>query len=624
MSKVSQASNNVWSKANIDEKQLPKSQKDHSALSDVASYGSRDTDGLRDATVMMVDDEPINLEVTQIYLEEAGYTRLISTAEPMDAMHLLNSERPDVLLLDVKMPGINGFQILSEMRSTGILKDVPTIILTASSDPETKLRALELGATDFLSKPVDPSELVLRIRNTLAAKAYRDRLANYDRLTGLPNRRNVTELLGWAIDHSQRYEKKPGAVLLVDLDGFKQINDALGPATGDALLRSVADRIGECLFSVDTFGRVERDDAEPSLARMAGDEFAVLLPVLTRPDSAAQVAQRILDAIAEPFSLLGHELQISCGIGIAVFPGDGTDTNSIIRNASVAMHHAKRQKKNSCQFYSHELNARALHYLKTGNQLRKAIERDELHLFYQPKINIQTGLVCGCEALVRWQHPQRGLVEPDEFIEMAEEMGLIHSFGEWVIRSACKQSTEWRSAGLGALQMSINVSTHQILEARLAATLRKTLAETGADPSSLILEITEGVLLKNAETNIRVLENIKAMGIKLSIDDFGTGYSSLSYLNSFPIDELKIDRSFVAQIQNAGDHSAIIAAIIAMAHSMDLTVVAEGVETAHQLEFLKSLHCDEYQGFIVSKPMPPDEFAERFLPAKVASLQIKS
>ena len=623
MSKVSQASNYVWTKAVDSARKLSETPKSQTALSDVASYALRDTDGLRDATVMMVDDEPINLEVTQIYLEEAGYTRLISTSDPSDAMRLLNRERPDVLLLDVKMPGISGFEILAEMRSTGLLMDVPTIILGTSSDPEDKLQALELGATDFLSKPVDPSELVLRIRNTLAAKAYRDRLANYDRLTGLPNRRNFIDQLGWAIDHSQRYMKKPGAVLLVDLDGFKQINDALGPATGDALLRSVADRIGECLFSVDTLGRIERDDAEPSLSRLGGDEFAVLLPVLTRPDSAAQVAQRILDAIAEPFSLLGHELQTTCGIGIAVFPGDGTDTDSIVRNASVAMHHAKRQKKNSYQFYSHELNARALHYLQLGNQLRKALERDELRLFYQPKINIQTGMICGCEALVRWEHPQRGLLEPDEFIEIAEEIGLIQSFGDWVIRTACKQSNSWRSAGLGALQISINVSTHQILEARLAATLRKTLAETGAAPSSLTIEITEGVLLKNAETNIRVLENIKGMGIKLSIDDFGTGYSSLSYLNSFPLDELKIDRAFVAQIKKAGDHSAIIAAIIAMAHSMELTVVAEGVENVHQLEFLKGLHCDEYQGFIVSKPVPPEEFAERFLPSKLASHQIK-
>lgn len=623
MSKVTQANSYVWTKTVDSAKRLPGTPRSQSSLSDIASYAARDVDGLRDATIMLVDDEPINLEVTQIYLEEAGYTNLISTSDPTTALRTLNRERPDVLLLDVKMPAISGFEILEEMRSTGILKDVPTIILTASSDPETKLRALELGATDFLSKPVDPSELVLRIRNTLAAKAYRDRLANYDRLTGLPNRRNFIEQLGWAIDHSHRYMKKPGAVLLVDLDGFKQVNDALGPATGDALLRSVADRIGECLFSVDTLGRVERDDAEPSLSRMAGDEYAVLLPVLTRPDSAAQVAQRILESIAQPFSLLGHELQISCGIGIAVFPGDGTEADSIVRNASVAMHHAKRQRKNSYQFYSHELNARALHYLKLGNQLHKALERDELRLFYQPKVNIQTGMMCGCEALMRWQHPQRGLVEPDEFIEMAEEIGLIHSFGEWVIRTACRQSNSWRSAGLGALRISVNVSTHQILEAHLAATLRKILAETGADPSSLIVEITEGALLKNAETNIKVLQNLKDMGIKLSIDDFGTGYSSLSYLNSFPLDELKIDRSFVAQIKKPGDHSAIIAAIIAMAHSMGLSVVAEGVETSHQLEFLKKLQCDEYQGFMVSKPLPAEQFVERFLPLKPEARKLK-
>jgi len=576
---------------------------------------------LRDAKVMMVDDEPTNLEVTQIYLEDAGYSRFVSTDDPMKAMALLDSERPDLLLLDVKMPGKSGFDILRDMRETNILQDVPTIVLTAATDPETKLQALELGATDFLSKPVDPSELVLRVRNTLAAKAYRDRLANFDRLTGLPNRRALVERIGWALNNAKR-RQIAGAVLLVDIDSFKQINDALGPTSGDELLKLVAGRIGNVLRLVDILSPFQTEDARPSLSRMAADEFAILLPVLSRADSAAQVAQRLLEAIASPFSLSGHELQITCGIGIAAFPDDGTDTDTVVRNAGVAMHHAKRERKHSYQFYSHELNTSTLHRLNLTNQLRKAIERGELRLFYQPKNDIRTDTVCGCEALVRWLHPEHGLIEPDAFIGLAEEIGLINSLGEWAIRTACMQTKTWQAAGLPPLSVSVNVSSHQFLESRLPEMLDKILAETGADPSSLVIEITEGMLLKNAVDNIKVLEDLKAMGIKLSIDDFGTGYSSLSYLNSFPLDELKIDRSFVAEIKNSGDHSPIIAAIVAMAHSMGLNVVAEGVENAHQLQFLQKQGCDEYQGFMVSRPLLPDEFAECFLAARSPAREV--
>ena len=341
----------------------------------------------------------------------------------------------------------------------------------------------------------------------------------------------------------------------------------------------------------------------------------ILLPVLAQPDSAAWAAQRVLDTIASPVALSGHEIRITCGIGIATFPQDGGDVDSIVRNAAVAMHHAKRQQKHSYQFYSAELNAKALHRLSLGNQLRKALERDELRLFYQPKNDVQTGKVCGAEALVRWQHPERGLIGPLEFIPLAEDNGLIVPLGEWVLKTACLQSKSWQSAGLPSHPISVNVSSHQFRQRQLVTMLRAILSETCADASLLMVEITEGVMLENAEANIKVLENIKSLGIKLSMDDFGTGYSSLSYLNRFPLDELKIDRSFVKELKQHGDHSAIIAAIIAMAHSLALRVVAEGVETQHQLDFLKNQRCDEFQGFIVSKPMPPEEFATRFLAA---------
>jgi diguanylate cyclase (GGDEF)-like protein len=569
-------------------------------------------DAHTDALVMMVDDEPINLEVTQIYLEDAGYSRFVSTDDPTRTLELLEIDRPDVLLLDLMMPGMSGFDILREMQEKNILKDVPAIVLTSSHDSGTKLKALELGATDFLSKPVDPSELTLRVRNTLAVKAYRDRLANYDLLTGLPNRRTFLDRLAWALQHAQEYDKS-GAMLHIDIDGFKQINDALGPALGDDLLQIIAVRMSRCLRDTDTLEGMEITGPQPSLSRLAGDEFAVLLPELAHTNYAAEIAERVLDAIAKPVSLSGHDLRITCSIGISTFPADGLDSDAIVKNAGVAMHHAKGQKVHSFQFYASELNASALHQLNLGHQLRDAIERDELRLYYQPTSDAHTGAICGCEALIRWQHPQRGLLAPDVFIPLAEETGLIDEIGEWVIRTACNQSNEWRVAGLPAYPISINVSSHQFRQQRLALTLREILEETGADPSMLIVEITEGVLLENAENNIKILEDIRSIGIKLSMDDFGTGYSSLSYLNSFPLDELKVDRCFVEQIKEPGDKSAIIRAIIAMAHSLGLTVVAEGVETPLQLEYLQSQGCDEYQGFIVSKPVPPGEFAARFL-----------
>lgn len=585
----------------------------------VASHRpAEDFGNLGDAIVMMIDDEPINIEVTQIYLEDAGYRRFVSTNDPVQTLALLRDKRPDVLLLDLMMPMMSGFDILREMRLTNVLKDVPTIVLTSSSDAKTKLKALELGATDFLSKPVDPSELVLRVRNTLAAKAYRDRLANYDLLTGLPNRRTFMDQLDWALKHAQRYSKC-GAVLHIDLDGFKQINEALGPAVGDQLLKVVAGRIANCVRTTDTLGRTQEEGQIPSLSRLGGDEFTVLLPMLSMPDRAARVAHRVLDAIAVPVSLSGHDVLITCSIGIAAFPEDGDNIDSIVRNAGAAMHHAKRQQNNSYQFYSSDLHARALHKLDLGNQLRKAIERDEMRLFYQPKINVETGRICGAEALVRWDHPERGLVEPGDFIPLAEENGLIVPLGEWVMRAACQQSKAWQSAGLCTHRISVNVSSHQFRQGRLADTLREILSATGADPSLLVVEITEGVLMDDAESNISVLDDLKSMGVRLSMDDFGTGYSSLSYLNSFPLDELKVDRSFVKEIRQAGDHSAIIAAIIAMAHSLELVVVAEGVETQHQLDFLRKQHCDEFQGFIVSRPVPPEVFAARFLATPVGA-----
>jgi diguanylate cyclase (GGDEF)-like protein len=572
-----------------------------------------DSGNLLEAVVMMVDDEPVNIEVIQIHLEEAGYSKFLSTSEPLNALDLLVEHRPDVLLLDLIMPGMSGFEIMAQMETENMMKDVPTIVLTSSKDAATKLKALELGATDFLAKPVDPSELLLRLRNTLAAKAYRDRLANYDLLTGLPNRHTFMDRLEWALRHAARYGHN-GAVLHLGLDEFKQVNEALGPGVGDALLQRVAHRLQNCLRTTDTVVRLE-DGPRPSLSRFSGDEFALLLPLTRNSDDAARVGQRVLGAIATPFHVSDHELSLTCSIGIAVFPVDGVHADTIVKNAGAAMHHAKQRSRNSFQFYSAELNARALEKLTLANQLRKALDRDELHLYYQPKVDLKTDAITGAEALVRWQHPKRGWVPPQEFIPLAEENGLIVPLGQWVMRAACKQSKAWRSAGLSVPRIAINVSSYQFRHGRLAETFAQILSETGAEAHDFSLELTEGVIMDNVKNNVETLRQLKGIGVKLSIDDFGTGYSSLSYLNKFPLDELKIDRSFIQQIKAPEDRAAIITAIIAMAHSLGLSVVAEGVETASQLAFLEAQGCDEFQGFLKSRPLPAHEFAERFLRA---------
>jgi diguanylate cyclase (GGDEF)-like protein len=565
---------------------------------------------LLDALVMMVDDEPINIEVTQVHLEEAGYTRFVSTSEPREALGLLTERRPDVLLLDLMMPGMTGFEILAAMQAANVLKDVPTIVLTSSTDAATKLKALELGATDFLAKPVDASELVLRLRNTLAAKAYRDRLANYDLLTGLPNRQTFMDRLGWAIRHATRYSQS-GAVLQLGLDEFKRVNEALGPAAGDSMLQGIAQRLEQALRATDTVGRLEEAGQRPSLSRLSGDEFTLLLPLVRATEDVAVVAERVLHAVAAPFHLAGHEISITCSIGIAMFPNDGREADSVVQNAGAAMHHAKESGRNTARYYSSELNARALQKLSLANELRKAIERDELTLYYQPKVDVKRGVVVGAEALVRWRHPARGLVQPGEFIPIAEENGLIVPLSEWVIRAACRQIKAWQSSGCDVPRISVNVSSQQFQRTHLAAVIGAILDETGAEARYLCVELTEGVIMDNAQANVETLRELKEKGIKLSVDDFGTGYSSLSYLHKFPLDELKIDRSFILQITDAG--SAVTSAIIAMARSLSLRVVAEGVETEAQLAFLRSQGCDEYQGYLKSQPLPAGEFTERFV-----------
>lgn len=563
---------------------------------------------LKNAVIMMVDDEPILMEVLQSFLEDEGYKNFITVEDSTLAMDSMKNEQPDILLLDLKMPIVSGFDILTQVRKYEQLKRLPVIVLTSSSDAETKLQALELGATDFLAKPVDASELALRLRNTLTVKAYQDQLAYYDSLTGLPNRERFLDRLDWALVSADR-EAYSVSVMKLSVDRFKLINGTLGPRSGDILLKQVADRLVGAVRLSDVVSHTGRDNLWQNIARLGGDEFMLLLPGGSVSEDSAYIANRLLKVMKEVFSIDGQDVFVTASIGIASYPHDANNPDSLMKNASAATEFAKKQGRDNYQFYSKEINKRARERLEIESELTRAIEHKEFILHYQPKINHPTGEVIGMEALVRWQHPDKGLLSPFHFIQIAEESGLISGIGEWVMQEACRQNKLWKEQGLGSLKISVNVSSQQFMKKNIRKTMDAALS-SGMDMQYLMIEITESMLMGDEERVIQIMEEIKKQGLMLSIDDFGTGYSSLSYLKRFPLDELKIDRAFLLEVPEKHDDCAIVRAIVALAHSLELSVVAEGVENIEQLAFLQEIGCNVIQGFYYSKPLPADEFEQ--------------
>jgi len=421
-------------------------------------------------------------------------------------------------------------------------------------------------------------------------------LAHHDVLTDLPNRALFSDRLRQALFEANR-QGRLVAVAFLDLDRFKNINDSLGHETGDLLLRGVADRLRANVRESDT------------VARISGDEFMLVLPGLANVDDASRIAQKILDGLRQPLMTAGQELYVSASLGIAIYPHDAKDVEGLLRNADVAMYRAKETGRNAYQFYTAEMTVLAQEHLQLEGALRRALDRQEFTLHFQPILELAGGAVVGAEALLRWVHPERGIVEPAHFVHLAEEAGLIGPIGEWALRSACNQFVAWERQGLGPLRLSVNISPRQFQSLELAETVATVLGESGMAPERLELELTEGVLLHNSNSTIANMDRLSAMGVRLSIDDFGTGYSSLSYIKRLPIDQLKIDRSFVRDIPGDEDDAAIATAIIAMAHNLKLTVVAEGVETLEQLAFLRNHRCDLMQGNYFSRPLPVEEFA---------------
>ena len=420
-------------------------------------------------------------------------------------------------------------------------------------------------------------------------------LAYHDALTSLPNRTLFEDRLRVALAQAHRSGDML-AVMFLDLDHFKIVNDTLGHGDGDKLLRSVAEDLSRLVREGDT------------VARVGGDEFTLLLPGIGSTRDAMEVAERILECLKLPRMLGGHEFQVTTSIGITVYPADGADVETLLRNADTAMYRAKESGRDTCQLYSPGMNATILERLALENDLRHALERNELEVYYQPIVNVQSGEITGAEALVRWHHPTRGLVSPDDFIPVAEESGAIVPIGQWIFAEACRRAQEWRSSGLGMLRVSVNLSARQLQQEDLVTQLAAILAETGLPLDLLQIEITEGAVMKNVDFIIETLTELRKMGIRLAVDDFGTGYSSLSYLKRFPIDSVKIDRSFVRDLATDPNDAAIVTTIIAMARSLNLKVIAEGVETVDQLDFLRRRGCDDFQGYLVSPPIPAKAF----------------
>jgi diguanylate cyclase (GGDEF)-like protein/PAS domain S-box-containing protein len=422
-------------------------------------------------------------------------------------------------------------------------------------------------------------------------------LAHFDVLTNLPNRAHMQDRVQLAIQNALHDNHKL-AMLLLDLDRFKTINESLGHSAGDSLLQFVTERIKQAL------------PQGTLLARQGGDEFIILLPVLEDPAEAAEVAERVREGFTEPFDVYGHRLTVTTSIGISVFPDDGRDFETLVRNADAAMYLAKASGRNSFKFYTADLNARAREILTIESQLRYAVERAEFVLYYQPQVEMRSGRIVGAEALIRWQHPSLGLLGPAGFIQVAEDRGFIVPIGNWVVREACRQLAEWLKMGLPPMSVSVNLSALQFRQQDLSGMLEHALAENGLSGGCLDVEVTESVVMEDAEATLQAIERIKAMGVSLSIDDFGTGYSSLSYLKRFKADKLKIDRSFVRDITTDADDATLTRAIISMAKFLNMQVVAEGVETREQWDLLAEENCDQVQGYFVAKPMPAADFAK--------------
>ena len=522
-------------------------------------------------------------EQTATSREEAAYQRERKAASREDAAHLREgnaSSREDAAhLREGEASSREDAAHLREGKASSRERriQVAETIQAASDDHVTMLQQAN---AHLVIATIEAQKLAEQVQ---MAKDQLDHLAHHDALTDLPNRMLLQDRLNQAIELARRQGRQL-AVMFMDLDRFKHINDSLGHPVGDQLLQSVAQRLLACVRHSDT------------ISRQGGDEFVLLLSFIEHAEDAALSAQKMLASISQPHHIEGHDLHINVSIGISIYPDDGRDAETLIKCADTAMYHAKESGRNNYKFFEQGMNDRAVQRQSIEADLRGALERQEFVLYYQPKINLHSGAIVGVEALIRWRHPERGLVLPTQFVSIAEDCGLILPIGRWVLHEACHQARIWQQAGLPPITIAVNTSAIEFRDKNFLANIRATLEDIGLEPRHLELELTESLLMEDAESSDSVLHALSNMGIKLAIDDFGTGYSSLSYLRQFPIDTLKIDQSFVNTMTSNADDATIVSAVIGMGKSLNKQVIAEGVETAEQSAFLLALHCDEGQG----------------------------
>jgi len=549
--------------------------------------------------VLVVDDDRSTRSTLRHTLQRDGF-RVEEASDGQQALAMLTRFQPDVILMDAMMPVMDGFIACAKMQELPNGADIPVLMITALQDNSSVERAFAAGASDYIPKPIHYAVLSQRVRRIIEANRAEKRirhLAYNDVLTNLPNRTLFFELLAKSIEHAGSAGQQV-AVLFMDLDRFKYVNDNLGHTIGDRLLQAVAQRVRQTVRAAD------------SVARLGGDEFTVVLNELDSPAAAATAAHNIVRALSAPFPIDGHDIFVTASVGIAMFPHDGNDVATLVKHADSAMYRAKRTNT-GFQFYEASMEHSISEHVRLESDLRRALEQQhQLEVYYQPQACLNSRRIIGMEALVRWRHPTRGMICPADFIPLAEETGIINQLGDWVLRTACEQLQSFLKAGLPEMRVAVNLSVRQLLQKDFAASVEAALADTGLPPRLLELEITESTLMENAQDTLAALHRLRELGVRLSIDDFGTGYSSLSYLKRFPVDIIKIDRSFVRDLPQDADDAAIVSAIIALAHSLRLHVVAEGVETDEQLAFLTSRQCDMMQGYHLSPAVPAEQFAE--------------
>ena len=562
---------------------------------------NEDTNSVTPPVVLVADDDPSIRLVLKHTMEQCGY-HVIEAANGHEAVQATLRQIPDLILMDAVMPEMDGFRATEEIRKNIECEETPILMATSLDDDQSISRAFEVGASDYITKPFNWSVLRHRTARMLyAVNAERKirHLAYHDALTGLPNRVLFMDRIDQAISRAKRNGGR-FALLFIDIDHFKVINDSMGHEAGDHMLNIVSRRLKELLRNTDT------------VARFGGDEFTVIVEALNEAESGESVAKNILASLDVPIVINGKQVHIGGSIGISLYPQDGENFGTLLKNADIAMYRAKELGRKTFQFYAHEMSLKAMHRLELESEIRNALKNEEFIVYYQPKVNLKSGKCEGMEALVRWQHPKKGLVSPLDFIPLAEETGLIIELDHWVARTACLQFKKWEMQGYSVNNLSINISARHFKDGGLLAHCKKIIEDTQVSVNHIEIELTESALVDNHDNAKKMLNEIHQMGIKIALDDFGTGYASMSYLKEFPFDTVKLDRSFVQGVTNDIESSAIVKAMIQLADVLKLDVVAEGIETEKQRKFLDEQGCTYGQGYHWSKPISAEAFEEKY------------